>query len=260
MKLSIVFFCLVVLLLHCHAELQAESALHMAAKQGAGYIVYKEQDFYNASLADIVRFIGIIDRRAEDGSNRGNITCVLGEMKTIDVPARCIITILYDSDISPSELASDEQLAVYKGVRAKIVEAAKINSAANITLTPLLKGIDRNMSRYELGNRRIDGEWLTPERVIAERVSRDEASIRKQVAEIKEEMQSCYNIDACNALRGDIAWEGRKSYGDAATQAYLARVVNDLTRQLDTIQEGIRAKLREKTNAIQADLSRASNN
>ena len=232
----------------------------MAAKQGGGYIIYKEQDFYNASLADIVRFIGVIDRRAEDGSNRGNITCVLGERNTIDVPARCIITILYDSDISPSELGSDEQLAVYKGVRAKIVEAAKINSAANRTLTPLLKGIDRNISRYELGNRKIDGEWLTPQMVIAERVSRDEASIRKQCAEIMEDMHSCYNIDACKALRADIAWESRKSYSDAASQAYLNKAVNDLTRQLDSIQAGIQTKLSVQTNAIPPDLSRTSSN
>lgn len=220
--------------------------LNAEAESGAGYVIYKEHDFYNDTFSEVSRFIGLTE--LPKGINDGKVRFVLEDQKMIYMPARWITAIFYDSEIIPDGLNNDEQLQSYKGLRQRIVEAATLNSTANSTLTPLLAKIDENIRWYESGNRKINGEWLTPEMMTARRVGNDEARIRQECSEIQVRIQSCSDLNTCQQLRGDIATEGNKKFPDAASQSFLADTLRGLTQELDAVQSAIEGKLHSRAN------------
>jgi hypothetical protein len=213
-----------------------------APNQESGFVIYKDQDFYSNELANAVHFIGFIDRRAVDGTRHGHISFALGNRQMVDVPSSCILGTFLNSEIEPANLNNSEELEMYKATRTRVVEVGAINSRVNSLLLPVVHEIDENIRQYEIGNRRINGQWITPAMAQSQRVSDDKASIRKDSAWIQEWMQSCFDMSTCKELRGEIEWLKKREYVDLESRGYLAETVNDLNKRLDSIQATIQAK------------------
>lgn len=129
---------------------------------GNGYVVYKEGDFLNSKLAEILNFCSYIDRTSQGDKNIGYFQFQSSSGQIMNIDVSNIIEVIPENCSDPSVLTSESALETYKSILPRLEKYSSWNGQINAALSKMVAIIKDNIDRYNRGDRFQEGRWWTP--------------------------------------------------------------------------------------------------
>jgi hypothetical protein len=154
-------------------------ALGSGGLRAAGVAVMKEQPFHRDCSAKPVAYLRIID-------SRGPYLRLVGKGRNIDIERSKMADRIEVPDQIPKSLIEEKDVAGLRKSLAEMKDFADRYPLSAPVLEPMITAVARHISRFDAGEVRFEGAWITSEEFTGILESRRQESEDRQRREIEQ--------------------------------------------------------------------------